>query len=85
MSVIIDVRPLSEIAREIRADWKRVYFGAVPYLDAMACLDKIDDMYGYDTGKSIVTYFLVNAGTWKGREAVRIKIELRKMAGIKTR
>jgi hypothetical protein len=28
-------RPLSQIAKEIKNDWKKVYFGAVPYLDAM--------------------------------------------------
>lgn len=29
-------RPISTIADEIRRDWKNVYFGAVPYLNAMA-------------------------------------------------
>lgn len=34
-------RPIYEIAREIRKDWTNVYFGAVPYLQAMGSLDSI--------------------------------------------
>lgn len=70
-------RPLHQIANEIRKDWQKVYFGAVPYLQAMACLDKVTDNYGMDTGKSIVLYFLANAGTWRGETAKRIKAELK--------
>ena len=73
------VRPLYEIAREIRRTWKNVYFGAVPYLDAMSSLDKVTDRYIMDSGKSIVNYFLANAGTWRGDDARRIKAELKAM------
>ena len=78
-------RPLYEIAREIRSNWKRsvsgteLYFGAVPYLSAMSSLDKITDAYGCDSGKSIVAYFLANASTWRGETAKRVKLELNKM------
>ncbi len=74
------VRSLSEIAREIRKDWTKVYFGAVPYLQAMACLNSINDNNGADSAKSIVLYFLSNAATWKGETAKRIKLELKAMA-----
>ena len=73
-------RPLHEIAREIRKDWKNVYFGAKPYLDAMATLDSVNDNYGWDSGKSIVLYFLSNSSTWRGETAKRIKAELKAMA-----
>ena len=73
-------RPLSSIAMEIKKDWKKPYFGAVPYLQAMACLDSINDNYGFDTGKSIVLYFLANASSWRGEVARRIKKELNAMA-----
>jgi len=76
----IESRSLSVIAAEIRKDWKKPYFGAVPYLQAMMCLDNINDNYGFDTGKSIVLYFLANAGTWKGETARRVKKELNAMA-----
>ncbi len=72
-------RSLSEIAREISADWKNVYFGAVPYLQAMRQLDKITDNYGQDGADDIVIYFLSNATTWKGETARRIKAELKAM------
>lgn len=77
------VRSLSAIAAEIRKDWKKPYFGAVPYLDALSQLDKITDDYGADSAKSMVLYFLANAGTWRGEVAKRVKAELKKMAGIK--
>lgn len=70
-------RPLYEIAREIRKDWQKVYFGAVPYLDAMSTLNKVSDNYFHDSGKSIVLYFLANASTWRGAKAKEIKAELK--------
>ena len=76
-------RPLYEIAREIKQDWTKVYFGAVPYLDAMSSLDSIEDNYIMDSGKSVVIYFLSNASTWRGETAKRIKAELKAMAGLK--
>lgn len=72
-------RPLSLIANEIKADWKKVYFGAVPYLDAMFSLTSIEDKYYEDSAKSIIAYFLSNATTWKGDKAREIKKELNKM------
>lgn len=72
-------RPLKDIAQEIAADWKNVYFGAKPYLDAMHCLDSIDDSFYDDSATSIVLYFLSNAVTWKGDAARRIKAELNAM------
>ena len=72
-------RPLFNIANEIAGDWKKPYFGAVPYLEAMKALGSISDDYGYDTGSSIVMYFLANANTWRGDAARRIKAELNLM------
>jgi hypothetical protein len=72
-------RSLNTIAREIRSDWAKVNFGALPYLDAMETLDSIDDMYYMDSAKSIVRYFLSNANTWRGEVAKRVKLELKAM------
>ena len=72
-------RPLYEIAREIEKDWKRPYFGAVPYLEAMNCLHSINDNFIEDSGKSVVLYFLANANTWRGDVARRVKAELKAM------
>jgi hypothetical protein len=79
----MDHRPLHVIARDIRTDWKKPYFGAVPYLEAMACLSSIHGAYYQDSAKSIVAYFLANAGTWRGDTARRVKAELKGLIGIK--
>jgi hypothetical protein len=70
--------PLYELARVVSRDWRKVYFGAVPYLEAMGQLNSIQDNYGYDTGKSVVLYFLANANTWKGETAKAVKAELKR-------
>lgn len=67
---------LSQIASEIRRDWKKVNFAAKPYLEAMSMLDSVSDPYGADDGYTVVTYFLSNARTWKGPVAKEIKKEL---------
>lgn len=69
---------LSGIASIVRRDWRDIYFGAKPYLQAMATLDSIDDKYGMDSGRSIVAYFLSNARGWKGDVAREVKKELNK-------
>lgn len=74
------MRPIYEIAREIKKDWgAKVNFAAKPYLDAMMSLDSIDDNYFFDSAKSVVLYFLSNASTWRGETAKRIKAELKAM------
>ena len=79
MATIIN-RPLYDIAREIRIDWgKKTNYAAKPYLDAMASLSDVSDSYGYDSGDSVVRYFLCNASTWRGDTAKRIKAELKAM------
>ena len=83
MNTATQTRPLHEIVREIRKDWKNVNYGAVPYLDAMSGLDKVTDRYIAEDGKTQVIYFLSNATTWRGEVAKRVKAELKKMCGIK--
>jgi translation initiation factor 2 beta subunit (eIF-2beta)/eIF-5 len=73
------MREIHEIAREIRADWKKVHYSAVPYLQAMLRLGTLSDSYGYDSAKEIVLRFLCNAGTWKGETAKKVKAELKSM------
>jgi len=73
------MRNISEIAREIRADWTNIYFGARPYLAAMECIDSPEDPYHADNGKTIVLYFLSNATSWRGETARRVKAELKQM------
>lgn len=74
-------RDLGTIAREIAADWRKVYFGAKPYLEAMGTMSTVDQAYGADSGRSVVRYFLVNAQTWRGDTARRVKAELKHLVG----
>ena len=76
-------RSISEIAREIRRVWKPVYYAAQPYLDAMLELTDRNSTFGHDSAKSIVTYFLSNASTFRGPDARRIKLELKTILSIK--
>jgi hypothetical protein len=74
-------RPIHAIARDIARVWgaqgSGVYFGAVPYLRAMSTMQSAREAYGYDSGESIVLYFLSNAKTFRGPEARTLKAELK--------
>jgi len=74
-------RTLTEIADDIIRSWgyDRINPHARPYVDAMAALDKITDGYLNDQGEDIVRRFLINATTWRGPDARRVKAELRDM------
>lgn len=72
-------RQIHEIAAEIRRDWAKPYFGAVPYLDAMRSLSTVEDSFYHDDARSVILYFLSNATTWKGETARRVKAELKAM------
>jgi hypothetical protein len=76
-------RYLYEVAEDIKQNWPEVYFGAVPYLKAMAQMDDVDEPYGLDSGRSIVLYFLANSRGFKGPDARRIKAELKQMLETK--
>ena len=77
--IIIKDLEIRQIADLIEADWKKVYFGAKPYLMAMFSLSDINDRYGSDSAASIISYFLANAQTWRGEQAKEIKKVLNKM------
>lgn len=73
------MRPVYEIAHDIRANWPKVNYAAEPYLDAMESLASPNDNFLFDSGRSVILYFLSNASTWRGAEAKRIKAELKAM------
>lgn len=72
-------RTISAIAQEIKQVWAKPNYAAVPYLDAMLCVEKPTDMYYADSARNIVLYFLSNASSFRGDDAKRIKAELKKM------
>jgi len=80
----LDKLLLSDIAYLIKKDWRKtakngIYFGAVPYLEAMTTLSNVNQTYIAESGKSIVIYFLANAQTWKGEVAKAVKAHLNKL------
>lgn len=79
----MSTRPISQIAREISQDWKKVNYGALPYLQAMYQLNSVNDRYYEDSAKSIVLYFLSNANTYRGETAKKLKAELKTICGVK--
>jgi hypothetical protein len=72
-------RPIKHIAFDIWTDWEKPTFGALPYLQAMMSLNTINDKYGDDSAKSIVTYFLSNASKYHGDKARWYKRELKEI------
>ena len=74
-------RTFKSIAREIKAVWANVYFGAVPYLDALLTLDTTgpNAKYYFDSADDIVRRFLANAQYFRGADARRLKAELKSM------
>lgn len=69
-----------ELAQIIRADWKpSIYFGAVPYLDAMNTMESFKQQFGCDDGDSIGLYFLSNAKTWRGDVAKLVKRRIKEL------
>jgi|TARA_B100000809_G_scaffold240810_1_gene263475 hypothetical protein len=68
---------VDQLAAVIRLDWTKLNYAARPYLDAMDTLEKVSDNYHFDSGRSVVSYFLANASTWRGETARNIKTELK--------
>ena len=71
-------RPIWQIAKDISNDWgKKISVHAIPYLDAMLCLSSPKDNYMFDSGQSVILYFLANASGYRGDKARQYKQELR--------
>lgn len=72
-------RTFQQIAKDIKSTWMNVYFGAVPYLEALLMLDTTDQetLYGIEKAGDIARYFLANAQTFRGADARRLKEELK--------
>ena len=71
---------LSEISSIIRADLKaqgkKMPFGAEPYLDALDTMGDMSEKYFEDDGSSIVAYTLSNLASYRGETARQVKAEL---------
>jgi len=77
-------RLIREVAKDIVASWRSpTNWAAKPYIEAMLQLDTINDMYGADSARSVVLYFLSNASMWRGETARNCKAELKAILGDK--
>ena len=74
-------RTFQQIAKDIKSTWLNVYFGAVPYLEAMLTFFTSVPyaIYFFNTAGDIVKYFMSKAQTFRGADAKRLKAELKSM------
>jgi hypothetical protein len=70
--------PWRQLISLIRKDWKNVYFGAEPYLQALESMSSERSNYMFESGQVMILYFLSNASTWKGPVAKAVKAELKR-------
>jgi hypothetical protein len=75
----ITPRAIYSIARDIEIEWKNVYYGAVPYLNAMKTLHSVSEDYYGDRAETMIIYFLANAQTFRGEAARALKTELKNL------
>lgn len=73
---------ISVLFRHVKANWKNPYFGAIPYIDALLCCSELDSVYGVETARDLIPYFLANAQTWRGDVARMIKAELKRRIAL---
>lgn len=74
-------RTFQQIAKDIKSTWLNVYFGAVPYLEALLTLDTTNPnaLYHHDKAGDVARYFLANAQTFRGADARALKAELKSL------
>jgi hypothetical protein len=72
-------RKIFQIANDIIEHWPNVHYAAKPYLDAMQQLTTMQDSYGEDSARTVITYFLANAASFRGEDARRLKAELKEL------
>ena len=79
MNTINERVTVSEIAYAIAKDWQNISPYAAGYLNAMKTITDIEGDYIHDSAKSVVLYFLANAGSYRGEGARAYKALLKKM------
>lgn len=72
-----NLTPIYCIADMIYQDWKNISPHALPYLRGMSGMSTVKDYVGFDPGKEVILYFLVNATSWRGDVARAVKTHLK--------
>ncbi len=70
------IRPINEIAADIRRTWINMYPGARPYVERLRHVKTVADIYDKQRADYIIRGFLANAIWFKGEAARRLKWEL---------
>ena len=75
-------RTIKDIVADITATWgeekvRTTGYAAKPYLEALATVETVDEMYGADKAEHLVRYLLTNLTQFKGARARELKEELR--------
>jgi len=64
----------------VKADWGgKVYFGAVPYLQALLEMDSFDQQYYQEYGRHIGLRFLGQAFSYRGPVAKAVKLRIKEL------
>ena len=79
MNTVKERVTVSEIAYAIAKDWENISPYAADYLNAMKEINDIEGNYIHDTARSVVLYFLANAGSYRGENARFYKAILKAM------
>ena len=79
MNTVNERVTVSEIAHAIAKDWENISPYAADYLNAMKEINDIEGNYIHDSAKSVVLYFLANAGSYRGESARSYKSILKAM------
>ena len=76
-------RPLKQVAKEIKADWRiNIGFMAKDCLDFMECFDSIDEGIGESKARYKVGLFLLISNNYQTKKSDALKTELKQMLGI---
>jgi len=71
------VRPICEVAIDIRKFYPAMPHKARDWYYKLAQLKTMDDVVGNETAEKIITNFLIESDKWRTDKALRIKKELR--------
>ena len=69
-------RSLSEIANDVRSDWKPLDREAEPYVTAMERVDPATDRFRTESAIEILAKFRWASRLWQGPKAEKIKEEI---------
>jgi hypothetical protein len=76
-------RLIWEIAEDIDKEYDNLPESAIPFIDKLLALNKLEDSYEGQDAYSIIFQFLLCAIDWRGPIASKVKRELNQIIGKK--